>query len=314
MILVMGATGHIGSKIVQNLLSNGQKVRCIARKFPNREAYKGCELVIGDANEVSLLNDAMRDCTSAFVMIPSDITQPEARFYQNKLGEVIAEAIEESGIKKIVNLSSLGADLESGTGPILGLHDQEERLNEITHADIVHLRPAFFMENLISQLHSIVEGGKIFSTMPAEVPVNMVATRDIAARAAFLLANPNFKSHNVEYLLGQRTLTFGEVTKVLGQAIGKNIEYIEVPPKEAVKSLLQAGMSEDWAEAMVEMQGSLSNGTITSTVQRDRMNTTATSIEEFAGSDFLAAYKEATGAAAAKSRSASSSTSREARP
>lgn len=302
MILVMGATGNIGSKITTHLLANGQKVRCIARKFPNKEAFRGAELAQGDANDVGFLMDCMRGCSAIFTMIPPNLSAPEVRFYQNKFGEVIAEAIEEAGVKKVVNLSSFGADLESGTGPVLGLHDQEERLNTITHADVVHLRAAYFMENLLSGIPSIISMNRYFGAMPAEVPLHMIATRDIAARAAFLLMNPDFKGHNVEYLLGERELNHEEAMRIIGQAIKKpDLEYVEVPSVEMRNYLIGAGLSQDWADSIIEMSRALSNGTISGTVKRDKKNTTATSMEEFARTTFLDAYNKALGADAARS-------------
>ncbi|WP_374027542.1 NmrA family NAD(P)-binding protein [Bdellovibrio bacteriovorus] len=313
MILVMGATGHIGSKITTHLLANSQQVRCVARKFPNKDAFRGAELAQGDANDVSFLMDCMRGCSAVFTMIPPDMSAKEVRFYQNKFGEVIAEAIEEAGVKKVVNLSSVGANLESGTGPILGLHDQEERLNSITRADIMHLRPTYFMENLLSGIPSIISMNRFFGTISSEVPVPMIATRDIAARAAFLLMHPEFKSHNVEYLLGERDVTFDEALRILGQAIKKpEIEYVEVPEQEMRNYLIGAGLTEDWSDAMLEMNRSFNNGSIAGTVNRDKKNTTATSLEEFARTTFLDAYTRAQRTDA--DRKSRPSSEREARP
>lgn len=296
MIMVMGATGNIGSKITTHLLANGQKVRCVARKFPNKEAFRGAELAAGDANEVSFLMDCMHGCSAVFTMIPPNLSAPEARFYQNKFGEVIAEAIEEAGIKKVVNLSSIGADLESGTGPILGLHDQEERLNTITHADIVHLRPAYFMENLLMGIPSIISMNHFVGAFSPEVPIPMIATRDIATRAAFLLMNPDFKSHNVEYLLGERDLSFEEAIRIVGRVIDRpDLEYVEVPAVEMRNYMIGAGISPDWADSFNNMALVMSNGTILATVQRNKQNTTGTSLEEFARTTFLDAYKKAMG-------------------
>lgn len=301
MILVLGATGHIGSKITTLLLSSGQKVRCVARHFPNKELFQGADLAQGDINSVSFLADAMRGCSAAFVMIPPDLKSNELRFTSNKIGEVIAECIEEAGLKKVVNLSSIGADLQSGTGPVLALHDQEERLNEITHADIVHLRPTFFMENLLQGIPSITSMNRFFGIIPEDAPVDMIAARDIAARAAFLLMNPSFKGHNVEYLLGERVLTFREVIRVLGQTIGKpTLEYVEVPDQEIRNYMTGAGMSQDAANAMIDLNHALGNGTIQATYRRDNTNTTATAIETFAKTTFLEAYNKAMGVEAGR--------------
>ncbi len=298
MILVMGATGQVGSKIVTHLLANDQPVRCLARKYQNRESFAKAELITGDMNDVSTLMEAMRGCSAVFTMIPSDPTAKEVRFYQNKIGEVIAEAIEEARIKKVVNLSSVGADLDVGTGPITGLHDQEERLNEITHADIMHLRPTYFMENTLAAIPSIRTMNRYFGSVPEDIPLHMVATRDIAARAAFLLMNPVFKSHNIEYLLGERELSFKEVVKALGQAIRQpDLEYVEVADSEMRNYMLGAGLTEDWADSYIELNQALRNGILNSTVNRNKLNTTATSIEEFARTTFLEAYNQALDAA-----------------
>lgn len=312
MILVMGATGQVGSKITQRLLSEGHQVRCIARKFPNKELFKGAELCIGDANEVAFLSDSMRGCSAVFTLIPPNPTSEEARFYQNKFGEVVAEAIEEAGVKKVVNLSSVGANLESGTGPILGLHDQEERLNAITSADIIHLRCGYFMENYLKDIPSLISMNKIFSNVAADVPIPMIATRDIADRAAFLLANPEFDGKEVEYLLGQRDLSHNEAVKILGEALGKDVEYVEVSPKEAKTAMIGAGISENWADEYVEMGEALSRGIITKTLSRDATNTTKTSFESFVRDTFVEAYNKAL--ADENSRKARSSSRHETRP
>ncbi|MNJ99751.1 NAD(P)H azoreductase [compost metagenome] len=306
MILVMGATGHVGSKIVRHLMENKHPVRCVARKFPNKEEYRGADLAIGDANNVSFLSDAMRGCTAVFTMIPPDPTAEEVRFYQNKFGEVIAESIEEAGIKKVVNLSSIGADLENATGPILGLHDQEERLNEVTTADIVHLRPAYFMENLFQGMSSIVSMNKYFGLLDPDLKLPMIATEDIATRAAFLLMNPEFDGQNIEYLLGERDVSHNEAIKVIGKALGRpDLEYIKANTKEARNAMIGSGLSAAWADEYLIMAEAMNNGSIAATVKRDATNTTPTSIERFAETTFLEEYNKALSKEASKASRAS---------
>ncbi|MEK2690026.1 NmrA family NAD(P)-binding protein [Bdellovibrio sp. GT3] len=294
MILVMGATGHVGSKIAMELLSQGHEVRLLARHFSNPEQFEGAEFVTGDANSVDTMMRALKDCSAAFVMIPPDIRAAEPRFHANKVGEVIAEAIEEAGVKHVVNLSSVGADLGSGTGPVLALRDQEDRLNKILGLNIVHLRSTFFMENLIQEIPTIIAMDRVFGIIHEDAPVDFVATKDIAARAAFLLAHPNFTSHNVEYLLGERTLTYREIARVLGQSIGKpTLEYAAVPDTELRNYMVGAGMSQTMAEELIELDHAASNGLLAGTYNRDKQNSTVTSIERFARSTFLNAYNHA---------------------
>jgi uncharacterized protein YbjT (DUF2867 family) len=294
MIFVMGATGKVGSKVVAHLLENGQGVRCLARHFPNKELFKGAELVDGDANNVALLSQMMRGCQSVLTMIPEDFTVPQVRLYQNKLGEAIAEAIEEANITKVVHLSYLGAELPNKTGLLMGYHDQEERLNKITHADIIHLRPAYFMENLLATIPDILSSTQIFGALSAEVPVSMIATQDVAARVAFLLMAPHFEGRITEPLLGQRDLSMNEVAQVLGHAIKKtNLDYFELSPPEMTRKWKKSGYSEDACDSMLEYFESLNNGSVTGTVQRSKLNTTATSLENFAQTTFAEAYRKA---------------------
>ncbi len=294
MFFVMGATGKVGSKIVSHLLAHGRQVRCFARHFGDKKPLRGAELFQGDANNVSDLIQAMRGCIAGFVMIPSNTKAEDVRFFQNKLGEAIAEAIEESHLHKIVNLSSVGADFESGTGPILGLHDQEERLGELSKADIVHLRPTVFMENLQEHIQTIISMNKVFGVIPPHVKVPMIATRDIAARAAYLLMHPTFKDHSIEHLLGERDVTYPEAVAAIGKAIGKpDLEYVEIPRHELRNYLIGSGMTEDWAEAYMELNDAIANGTLRFSVKRDPHNTTATSIESYSENYFRRAYEDA---------------------
>ncbi|WP_413560021.1 NAD(P)H-binding protein [Bdellovibrio sp. HCB209] len=307
MILVMGATGHVGSKVATDLLSQGHDVRVLARHFDNPEQFDGAEIMTGDANSVDTMMRAVRGCSSVFTIIPPNMKALEQRFNANKLGEVIAEAIEEEGIRKVVNLSSAGADLESGTGPVLALHDQEERLNRISGLDIMHLRPAYYMENLINEIPTILVMDKIFGIIPEDAPVDLVATKDVAARAAFLLSNPNFRSHNVEYILGERTLTYREIARVLGQTIGKpTLEYAEVPDVELRNYMIGAGMSESVADSLLELDHAAGNGLIAGSYARDKNNSSVTSIEKFARTAFLDAYNQALTAQNARRSSSSS--------
>lgn len=307
MILVMGATGHVGSKVATDLLSQGHEVRVLARHIYNPEKFSGAEIIQGDANSVDTMMRAMRGCSSVFTMIPPNGKAPEQRFNAGKIGEVIAEAIEEEGIKKVVNLSSAGADLESGTGVVLALHDQEQRLNNIAGLDIVHLRPAFYMENLVNEIPTILAMDKIFGIISEDAPVDFVATKDVAARAAFLLANPRFRSHNVEYLLGERTLTYREIARVLGQTIGKpTLEYAEIPDVELRNYMVGSGMSESVADSLIELDHAAGNGLLASSYARDKDSSTVTSIEKFARTVFLDAYNQALTAQNARHSSSSS--------
>jgi uncharacterized protein YbjT (DUF2867 family) len=191
-------------------------------------------------------------------------------------------------VKRVVFLSSQGAQVPAGTGPIAGLHAQEARLQKLG-LDVLILRPGYFLENHASTLGLIKHQGINGGAIKADLPMAMIASRDIAEAAAAALVARDFQGFVVRDLLGERDLTFAEVTRVLGERIGKpGLPYVEFPYEGFKGALLQAGLSENMADAYVEMSDGFNTGLIPAT-RRTPANTTRTSIEEFAG-ELAAAY------------------------
>src|SRR6185436_14565236 len=145
---------------------------------------------------------AFKGAEAVYTMIPPKYDSPEFRAYQNQVGESIAKAVTKSGVTRVVNLSSVGASLPDGTGPIAGLHDQEERLDILGKVNILHLRPASFMENQYGSIPAIQQMGVLPGLMKAKAPFATVATRDIADRVALELTQPSTKGHAVRHVLG----------------------------------------------------------------------------------------------------------------
>jgi len=149
--VVCGATGNIGSRIAEVLLAAGEPVRVIGRERVRLGplAAKGAEPWPGDIGETAFLEKAFAGARGAFILIPPRYDVPDFRDYQNRLGASLVTALAKARVPRIVALSSIGAHLAEGTGPILGLHDLESRLSALKDAEVVCLRPAYFMENLL---------------------------------------------------------------------------------------------------------------------------------------------------------------------
>ena len=154
MYAITGATGNIGSKVAEILLARGEKVRVIGRDAARLRTpvSKGAEAAVGDMKDAAFLTKTFSGVDAVFTMIPPDYTAADFRVYQNRIGANISDAITKAGVKYVVNLSSQGAELPAGTGPVLGLHDQEERLNKLAGVNVLHLRPTYFMENLLMNI------------------------------------------------------------------------------------------------------------------------------------------------------------------
>lgn len=291
MFVITGATGNIGSVLAEKLLEKKQKVRAIGRSADKLKglAGRGAEIAAGSLDDTAFLAGAFEGATAVFTMIPGDLRAQNARKQQDHVGEAIASAIERARPSFVVNLSSIGGHLPEGTGPIAGLHAQEERLNLIREIHVLHLRPAYFMENLLANIPLMKHMGINGSAMRGDLSFPWIATRDVAAAASDHMLKLDFKNKNVHDLLGQRDLTHTEVTKMIGQAIRKpDLPYIQFSYEDAQKGMMQAGISEDVAGSFNEMARAFNEGLIVSP-PRTPKNTTPTSIEDFAAI-FAAAY------------------------
>jgi uncharacterized protein YbjT (DUF2867 family) len=294
MIVITGATGHIGSKLTRLLLERGSAVRAVGREAARLQPLVdlGAEGCIGSLEDTRFLIQAMAGAAAVFAMIPPSYQEPDFTAYQNRIGESLAEAVGKSGVRRVVSLSSLGAHLPAKTGPIMGLRYQEERLNALAEVQVVHLRPTFFMENLMAGIPVMQGMGGNGSALAPDLPVPMIATRDIAAAAAgFLAGVPSGGTEKVRELLGPREYTAAEATAILGRAVGKpGLKYVQFPYEEARKAMTGAGMSPDGAARMIEMVKSMNEGYLMKGHVRTPLNTTPTTLETFAAV-FAEAYQ-----------------------
>ncbi len=285
MYAIVGATGHIGSTIADILLTRGEKIRVISRSADRLKPLvkRGAEAFAGDAAEPAFLTQAFKGAKAVFTLIPPNLTAKDFLAYADKVGKSIARSVTDAKVKYVVNLSSIGADLPEGTGPIVGLHRHEERLNKIPGLNVVHLRAAFFMENLLMNIDLIRTKGIAGSAARGDIAFPMIATKDIAAVAADLLVNRGFKGSSVRYLLGQRNVSHSEAIAVIGSRVGKpDLAYVQFPYDEAEKGLKAAGLSPDMSRLYIEMTRAFNEGLVKTGLERTAENTTPTSIEEFA--------------------------------
>jgi uncharacterized protein YbjT (DUF2867 family) len=214
MIVITGATGQIGSKIANMLLGKGMKIRVIGRSEEKLQSLKerGAELAIGDQGDLRFLIKTFRGCDAVYLMIPAQLKMISLRSHYKRMGNVAAEAICKSGIKKVVFLSSLGAELNVWSSPVIGLHDVEIKLRMLINVDLAILRPGYYVEN--DRWNALPLNNRytnINSASPTATVV-MIGTRDIAKKAAMLLETMSFTGHTVIDSFGE-LITCREVTR-----------------------------------------------------------------------------------------------------
>ncbi|HEV3220452.1 MAG TPA: NAD(P)H-binding protein [Candidatus Acidoferrales bacterium] len=294
MIVVTGATGHTGKAVAEILLTAGEKVRVIGRSADKLQPFvaKGAEAFVGSVQDADAMTRAFAGANSVYAMIPPDIKTPNLRAYDAEIGDAIGTALERNGVKHAVSLSSVGAQLAEGAGPVSGLHHFEQRLNRVPGLNVLHLRPGSFMENLFMTMHVYKTMGFFSGLVKGDVPSPMIATRDIGVRAAEELRSLSFTGQQTMELLGPRDVTMDEVTRIFGTAIGKpGLGYMQAPGMMAKPALLQAGFSADMAENYLEMSKAINERRMVPLETRNAKNTTPTTIETFVAEVLLPAFK-----------------------
>ena len=283
-IAVTTPTGHVGSAMADFLLDFGGDitVKLLGRRPDKLQGYvdRGAEVAISAQDDVDYLVNATHGVDALFWATPPGYGSDDLRAFQNRLGKAAATAIRANKIPRVVNLSAVGAQLDSGVGPISGLHNVEVLLDNVA-TNITHLRPGFFFENLLWQMDSIRKWGRISLPVSGTKNYPMIATRDIGRVAATRLASRDWTGHSVLELHGPADLTFKEVAQTLRDVLGRKIVYIKCDPQEMRDSMLGAGMSENAADLMLEMYDAVETGKLRTTQPRSNETTTSTTLAEF---------------------------------
>jgi len=290
---VMGATGQVGRPLLDALLGKGHRVRAIGRDFKKLEALraKGAQTFPAAFDDASRLSEAFFGCEAVFAMIPPEYGAEDPGACQDRIGESIRDAAARSGVRKIVSLSSIGAQHASGTGPVKGLYRQEQRLNALGGLDVVHLRPCYFMQNFYWAAPAIRERGVVVSALKSNQAMWMVSTNDIGWKAAELLEGAAFEGKSAFELVGPRQLAQAEAVGILAQALGRpELKYVQASYDEQEKALLGAGMSRGLAGLFVEMQKGFNEGLFATTQELTAEHKGTATFETFAR-EFAQAFK-----------------------
>jgi uncharacterized protein YbjT (DUF2867 family) len=287
--VILGASGNTGSIIANFLLSKGQKVRVVGREAGRLQRFvrKGAETFTADMTDAAALTKAFGGARAAYVMLPP-ITSRED---QERESDATAKAVKASGLRHAVYLSSYGAHVPEGTGPVTGLHSAEEKLNAISDLNVLHLRAAYFMENNLTAIDMIHGMGLFGHALLPDLKLPMIATRDVGDYAAQRLLDLDFSGKQTRELLGERDLSMKEVTAAIGRGIGKrDLRYEQFPYDQVTQVLVQMGMSPKKAAVYIEMFEAINAGLLAAQELRSAENSTPTSFENFVQEVFAPAY------------------------
>ncbi|WP_457668967.1 SDR family oxidoreductase [Thiolapillus sp.] len=259
-ILITGATGHNGSEIIDQLSKAGIAARAMTRDPAQAPQLDGIEWVQGSFDDEASLLTAMQDIDRVFIVLP--ITPHHVEWMNNTI-----KAAQQAGVKQLVKLSGAGASTDSPS-EIIRMHGETDALVKQSGLTWTLLQPNSFYQNILGSIATIKEQNSFYLPMK-DASQSMIDVRDIAEVAVAVLTDEGHENQTYR-LSGPEALNFYQVAEILSEVLGRQIQYIDVPPEAARQAMLDMGMPQWNATALAEILALFAQGhhnEVTSTVK-----------------------------------------------
>ncbi|MFD2941773.1 NmrA family NAD(P)-binding protein [Flavobacterium notoginsengisoli] len=261
-IIITGSLGNIGKPLTAQLVQSGHDVTVVSSNADRKSAIEalGSKAAIGSVSDADFLAETFAGADALFAMTPPNMGGVNIIKNTTNAGYAFAKAIQEANIKRVVMLSSIGADLPTGNGPIAGLHNIE-KIYEKLETSITFLRAGYFYINFFNDIPMIKGAGIMGANFPLENRIPLVHPEDIAWAAAEELQKTT-EGKNVRYIISD-IKTPSDIVKAFGNAIGKpELPWVEFTDEQYFGGMTQAGVPEEMAGLYTEMGTGLRNETI----------------------------------------------------
>jgi uncharacterized protein YbjT (DUF2867 family) len=248
MILVIGATGTVGSEVVRQLVATGERPRALVRDPATAHQQLGdqVEHVVGDLDRPETIAAALAGVDRVFLLTTQSSRQPEWE-------RAVIGAAARAGVGQLVKLSVFRANEQSPL-QVARQHGQAERVLAQSGLAATILRPVFFMQNLLAMVHD----GAI-ATAAGDGRVAMVDARDIAAVAVATLTGGGHAGKTYT-LTGPEALSFYQVASILSRQTGRPLRHVRVPPDKVRVALQGRGVAAWYADDMAKLHSMLAVG------------------------------------------------------
>lgn len=262
-IVLTGSLGHISKPLTKELVQKGHKVIVISSNPERKKDLEalGAKAAIGSLEDTAFLTSAFTGADAVYCMVPPNFNEPDQVAYYHRIGGNYVQAVQQAAVKRVVDLSSIGAHLEKGTGFIVGSYQIEQMLNKLPDISVTHIRPGYFYYNLFSFVNGIKSAGFMAANFGERDKLAMVSPQDIATAVAEEIVLPDVK-RKIRYVVSDDR-PCNEVARMLGNAIGKpGLEWKLLTDEQMQAGLETAGMPSSVAATLVELGTAIHSGAL----------------------------------------------------
>lgn len=263
--IITGSLGHISLPVVKNLVAAGHQVKVISSNADKTKDIEelGAQAAIGSVSDANFVNKTFQGADAVYLMIPPNWATTNWMQYQKEVADIYVQAIQLNKVKNVVQLSSIGAHMRHGAGPIDGLAYLEEKLNQLSNTNIKMLRPSYFFYNFFNMIPLIKNANIMGSNFGnTDEKLVLVHTSDIAEVVSYHLLNLNFTGASIQYIASDEC-SVSDIATALSNAANKpNTPWITFSDADNLNGMLQAGLSETIASGYVQMGKSIREGLI----------------------------------------------------
>ena len=294
-IVVTGSLGHISRPLVEKLTAAKHDVTVISSNADRKKEIEalGAKAAIGSVSDLAFVTDTFKGADAVYTMVPPTFSASNWKQHIAGIGKIYVQAIAAAGVKNVVNLSSIGAHMPDGCGPVSGLYQVEQALNALEGVNVKHLRPGFFFYNFFANIGMIKHMGIIGGNYGEGTRLVVADTNDIADVAAEELLHLSFEGKSVKYIVSDEKTT-DEVASIFGKAIGKpDLKWLNFTDADTIGGMLQNGVPEEVAKNYAEMGAAMRSGEMAAEYNKSRAATFGKNNLETFAPVFAAAYAQA---------------------
>lgn len=287
-IAIAAASGKIGRRTAEKVLQAGSEVILLARHPENLAdlVAQGATEKLVSSDDPQGLVEATQQADALFWLTPPKLDTPSLYDWYIQTAIAGAKAVRENGIKRVVNISSIGAGAKPNLGTVSFVGNVESILNQ-TAANVLHLRPGYFMENFLEQVESIRQDRTVYSPYDRDHDIPWISTDDIGDEAAKYLLDDGWAGQWTRNLMGQENLSLSQTTAILSQLLNRPLEYVQVTIESMQERLASIGATPDVQRELGNLFHALGDPNGVYATVRTPEAVTPTTFEQFARKKLL---------------------------